>query len=175
MIRIRVYRGEAGFTLLETLVVLAIISLATVAAIPYLVKSGRRQRLVGAAHEIQQSLLAARMRAVRANQNASLLITAAAPGQGSHELDTIAPDNSPAPTPPPVNKSYLPASDVEFVTLPLNNKVTFGGDGRVIAPPAPTPGVITVQGPVGSTTLNQVTIRANSTGRIEVVTPAVWQ
>lgn len=164
-----------GFTLMETLVVVAIIGLATVVAIPYLVKSSRRQRLTSAAHEIQQSLLAARMRAVRANQNASLFITAASGSQVSHELDTIAPDNSPAPTPVPVNKAYIPANAVEFVTLPANNKVTFGGDGRVVAPPAPTPGIITVQGPVGSTTLNQVTIRANSTGRIEVVTPAVWQ
>ena len=175
MIRAHADPGEWGFTLMETLVVVAIIGLATVVTIPYMVKASRRQRLVGAAHEIQQSLLAARMRAVRANQNASLLITAAAPGQASHELDTIAPDNSPAPTPPPVNKAYLPASAVEFVALPLNNKITFSGEGRVIAPPAPTPGLITVQGPVGSATLNQVTIRANSTGRIEVVTPAVWQ
>jgi type II secretory pathway pseudopilin PulG len=164
-----------GFTLMETVVVVAIIGLATVVAIPYFAKTSRRQRLVGAAHEIQQSLLAARMRAVRANQNASLLITPAAAGEAVHELDTIAPDIPPGPPPPPVNKSYLPASALEFVALPLNNKVTFGGDGRVIAPPPPAPGIITVQGPVGSPVLNQVTIRANSTGRIEVVTPAVWQ
>lgn len=164
-----------GFTLLETLIVIAIIGLATVVAIPYFASVSRRQRLVSAAHEIQQSLLAARMRAVRANQNTSLLITAAAPGGAVHELDTIAPDNPPAPLPPPVVKSYLPANALEFVTLPANNKVTFGGDGRVIAPPAPTPGVIVVQGPVGSPILNQVTIRANSTGRIQVVTPAVWK
>jgi prepilin-type N-terminal cleavage/methylation domain-containing protein len=175
MIPARVFRGATGFTLMETLVVVAIIGLATVVAIPYLARTSRRQRLVGAAHEIQQSLLAARMRAVRANQNTSLLITAAAPGEVVHELDTIAPDNPPAPPPPPVGKAYISASALAFVTLPVNNKVTFGGDGRVIAPPAPTPGVITVQGPVGSPVLNQVTIRVNSTGRIEVVTPAVWQ
>ena len=81
MIRVRVFRGAMGFTLLETLIVIAIIGLATVVAIPYFASISRRQRLVSAAHEIQQSLLAARMRAVRANQNTSLLITAAAPGE----------------------------------------------------------------------------------------------
>jgi prepilin-type N-terminal cleavage/methylation domain-containing protein len=165
-----------GFTLLETLVVIAIIGLAAVVAIPYFVRSSRRQQLVGAAHEIQQSLLAARMRAVRANQNTSLVIIPAIPATAAdHELDTVAPDNSPAPLPTPVLRTFLPASALQFVALPASNKVTFGGDGRVIAPPAPTPGVITVQGPVGSTLLNQVTIQANSTGRIQVVTPAVWQ
>lgn len=176
MIRVRVFRAAPGFTLLETLIVIAILGLATVVAIPYFLRTSRRQRLVGAAHEIQQSLLAARMRAVRANQNTSLVVIAATVSSGErHELDTVAPDNSPAPLPAPVGRSYLPADALEFVTLPTNNKVTFSSEGRVIAPPAPTPGVITVQGPVGSAVLNQVTIRASSTGRIEIVTPAVWQ
>lgn len=164
-----------GLTLMEVIFTMAFISLTTVLAVPYFAKVSRRQKLVGAAHEIQQSLLAARMRAVRANQNTSLVIVAAASADGQHELGTVAPDNSPLPTPTPVSRSYIPGSAVEFVTLPANNKVTFGGDGRMIAPPAPTPGIFTVRGPVGSTVLNQVTIRANSTGRIEVVTPAVWQ
>jgi Tfp pilus assembly protein FimT len=162
--------------MLETLVVVAIMSLMALVSIPYFVRLSRRQRLVASAHEIQQSLLAARMRAVRANQNTSLFITVAAPGDISHELDVVAPDTSPAPTPTPVGRSFLPANKVEFLALPLNNKVTFSGDGRVIAPPGPTPGaIITVQGPVGATVMNQVTIRANPTGKIEVVTPVAWQ
>ncbi|MGH9399086.1 MAG: pilus assembly FimT family protein, partial [Thermoanaerobaculia bacterium] len=162
-------------TLMETIIVVAIIGMAALVTIPYFAKLSRRQKLVSAAHEIQQSLLAARMRAVRANQNTSLFITVAAAGDVNHEIDIIAPDNSPAPTPTPVGKSYLPANQMEFVTMPAGNKVTFSGDGRVVAPPAPTPAIITVQGPVGGTLLNQVTIRAYPTGRIVVVTPVAWQ
>ncbi len=175
MIRVYLFRTARGFSILETLIVIAILGVIAVLSIPFLAKVGRRQRLIAASHEIQQSLLAARMRAVRANQNTTLLITAATPADSLHELDTIAPDNSPLPTPTPIGRSYIPSNAVEFVTLPANNKVTFGGDGRIIVPPAPTPGIITVQGPVGSTLMNQVTIRANSTGRIEIVTPTVWQ
>lgn len=175
MIRVRVLREASGFTLMETLVVIAIIGLATVVAIPYFSKVSRRQRIVSAAHEIQQSLLAARMRAVRANQNTSLVITAATGAEQDHHLDVVSPDNSPAPTPTPVVKGLIERNAVDFVVTPSNSKVTFSGQGRMISETVPTPAVITVQGPVGSPIVNQVTIRANSAGKIEVVTPAVWQ
>jgi prepilin-type N-terminal cleavage/methylation domain-containing protein len=175
MIRVRVLRASAGFTLAEIIVVVAIVGMAALVAIPYFATLSRRQRLVAAAHEIQQSLLAARMRAVRANQNTSLLITVAAPGDSQHEFDTITPDNPPAPPPPPVNKSYLPANAFLFVTTPTNSKVTFSSEGRMISETVPTPAIISVQGPVGGTIVNQVTIRTTSAGKVEVVTPAVWQ
>jgi len=171
----RVYASQKGFTLIEALVVMMILAMAAAVAIPFFVKISRRQRVVSASHEIQQTLLATRMRAVRANQNASLVIVPASGSASQHELDLVAPDNSPLPTPTPVNITFLPANTVDFVTLPTNNKVTFGGDGRIISPPAPTPAIITVQGPVGSPVMNQVTIQANSAGKVQVVTPAVWQ
>lgn len=154
---------------------IAIIALAAAIAIPYFAKTSRRQRLVSAAHEIQASLLAARMRAVRANQNASLVVAAASGTEVDHHFDVVAPDTSPAPTPTPVVKGFLPANAFDFVRTPTNSKVTFSGDGRMISETAPTPAVITVQGPVGSPVLNQVTIRTSSSGKVEVVTPAVWQ
>ena len=173
MIRVRVFRGAMGFTLLETLVVIAIIGLATVVAIPYFNRLSRRQRLVSAAHEIQSSLMAARMRAVRNNLNASLVITLATGAEANHHLDLVV--HTPAPTPTPFLPGFLPRNAVEFVTTPTGSQVTFGADGRMISETVPTPAVITVQGPVGSPTMNQVTIRTSSNGKVQVVTPAVWQ
>jgi prepilin-type N-terminal cleavage/methylation domain-containing protein len=175
MIPARVDASERGFTILETLVVMVILAIVAAVTIPYFVRLARRQKLVAAAHEIQENLLATRMRAVRANQNASLVITAASGSESQHVLDLVAPDNSPTPTPTPVSKSFIPANSIAFVSLPLNNKVTFGSDGRFVSPPAPTPAVITVEGPVGSPVMNQITIQVNPSGKVQVVTPAVWQ
>ena len=160
---------------MELLVAILIIGLMSAIAIPYFMKASRRTRLMSAAHEIQQSLLAARMRAVRANQVTSLVLTAALPTENDHHLDMVVPDTSPAPTPTPVNKGLLPSNSFSFVVTPTNSKVTFGGDGRMTSEPAPTPAIVTIQGPVGAPVLNQVTIRTNSRGKVEVVTPSVWQ
>jgi prepilin-type N-terminal cleavage/methylation domain-containing protein len=175
MVPKRVYASQKGFTLIEALVVMLILAMLAAVTIPAFVRMSRRQRVVSAAHEIQQSLLATRMRAVRANQNASLVVVPASGAQSQHELDLIAPDNSPAPTPTPVSTTFIPINSIGFVSLPLNNKVTFSGDGRIVSPPAPTPAIITVQGPPGAAVMNQVTIQANSSGKVQVVTPAVWQ
>jgi prepilin-type N-terminal cleavage/methylation domain-containing protein len=175
MIRLRLFRGQRGYTLIELLVSVVIIGLAAAIAIPYFGKIANRQKLISAAHEIQSSLLAARMRAVRANQKTSLVFTAASGTEANHHLDTVVPDNSPAPTPTPVNYGLLPANAFAFVTTPTNGKVTFSSEGRMISETVPTPAIITVRGPVGAPIMNQVTIRTTSAGKVQVVTPAVWQ
>jgi prepilin-type N-terminal cleavage/methylation domain-containing protein len=164
-----------GFSLVELVVVVAILGLVAAAAAPWLVRIGRRTRLRSAAAEIQSSLLAARMRAVKRNQPASVFIVPAGTGS-THEIDTIeAEPPAPTPTPNPVNRVLVAASTVRFVSLPPGQKITFDGNGRRIGPPPPTPGEIVVEGPVGGGSVNQITIRTSLTGRVEVVTPAVWQ
>lgn len=174
MIRVRVFREASGFTLMETIVVVAIIGLATVVAVPYFSKLSRRQRLVSVAHEIQSSLMAARMRAVNYNRSVSFVITEATGAEELHRLqaDPVVPLPTPAPAP---MIAWIKRSEVSFVATPTPGKVTFSADGRMISETAPTSAIITVQGPVGSPITNQVQIRTNSSGKVEVVTPAVWQ
>lgn len=143
-------------------------------ATPWFVKLHQRNQIKSAAREIQTTLLAARMKAVRRNQRVSVVISSVNP---PIEFQTIEPA-PPAPTPTPVPPLLqLPAGAAQFVATPAapGGTVTFGGDGRLANFTAPTPAVLTVEGPVGSNRMNQITIRTTSGGRVEVVTPTVWQ
>lgn len=154
----------------------ALIALVALAATPWISRLSRRSALGSAVGEIQSTLLAARMRAVQRNAPASVLVVTAAPSASAHSLQTIEPD-PPAPTPTPIpSRSLAISSDaVTFISLPAAGKVTFDGNGRRIFPAGGAPADIVVEGPTSSAVRNQVTIRTTLTGRVEVVTPAVWQ
>jgi prepilin-type N-terminal cleavage/methylation domain-containing protein len=170
-------RGEAeGFSLVELLAVVAVIAICAVIAAPWLSKMGRRNALGSAASEIQTTLLAARMRAVRLNAPASVLVVTAGPASSSHDVQTIEPDPpAPTPTPKPARSLSISSETVTFIALPATGKVTFDGNGRRIFPAGGAPADIVVEGPTSSAVRNQVTIRTTLTGRVEVVTPTVWQ
>jgi prepilin-type N-terminal cleavage/methylation domain-containing protein len=169
-------RDADGFSLIELLVVAAIMALCALIATPWLFRMSRRSAVGGAASEIQSTLLAARMRAVRLNAPASVVVVTAGPTLAAHTLQTIEPD-PPAPTPTPMPARLLTISSeaITFVSLPATGKVTFDGNGRRIFPAGGAPADIVVEGPTASTLRNQVTIRTTLTGRVEVVTPTVWQ
>ncbi len=169
-------RPQAGFSLLEMLIVIALIAIVTGLGLPYLQKVSRRNQIRSAASEIQTTLLAARMRAVRGNRATSVFVTTATVLQTTHLLDTISPDPpAPTPTPLPAAKLNLPTRYLAFLTLPTGNKITFDGNGRVIAPAPPLSADILIEGPPGAPDRNQITIRTSSSGKIEVVTPVVWR
>ena len=174
---VRCIRKDRGYSLVEMLVVLAIIASLALIAVPWFYKIAQRQALKSAAFEVQTTLLAARMKAVKLNQPVSVAINStAAPVQ----LQTIEP---PPPAPTPTNAPALLTLPVNAATLyatPIvaGGVVTFTGDGRVnMAPtPLPTPGAweYVLQGPVGAPTPNQVKIQAWPNGRVVVVTPKDW-
>jgi len=156
------------------MIVLALMAMMALIATPWFIKLHQRNQIKSAAREIQTTLLAARMKAVRRNQQVSVVIASVTP---PIEFTTIEP-NPPAPTPTPVPQQLvLPGRAAQFVATPAapGGTVTFGGDGRLANFTNPTPAVITVEGPVGSTRMNQITIRTTSGGRVEIVTPTAWQ
>jgi prepilin-type N-terminal cleavage/methylation domain-containing protein len=174
MSRLRAVSASDGFTFAEILIVLAIMAMMALISVPWFVKLAQRNQLKSAAREIQSTLMAARMRAVKRNQNTSVLIATAGPTEDRHTLDTIEADPpAPTPTPLPITKFSIPNQNIAFTSLPSGGKITFGGDGRMT-----TPGVTTdvvFRGISGATALNQLTIRTHPNGRVEVITPVAWQ
>jgi prepilin-type N-terminal cleavage/methylation domain-containing protein len=165
-----------GFSLVELLVVMALIAMVSLVGIPWFVKIAQRNELKSAAREVQTTLLAARVRAVNRNRPVSVLITSLGP---PIQLQTVEPP-PPAPTPTrlPVNLT-LPAKSARLFETPsvAGGAIAFGGDGRLASPPVNqlTPGYqYVLEGPVGATTPNRITIKADTSGRVTVVTPVDW-
>jgi len=159
--------------MIELVIVVALIAIMSLVAAPWFVRLAKRNQIKSAALEIETTLLAARMKAVKRNQPVSVVISSNVPPL---EFQTIEP-NPPAPTPTPVPGILkIPGSAAQFYATPASTggTVTFGGDGRLVNFTAPTPAVYSVEGPVGATNMNRIEIRVNSGGRVEV-TPTVWQ
>jgi prepilin-type N-terminal cleavage/methylation domain-containing protein len=170
-------RSDRGFSFVELLVVMAILAAVSLVGIPWFLKISQRNALKSAAREVQTTLLAARIKAVKRNRPVNVLITSLGPPV---ELQTVEP-NPPAPTPThvPVNLT-LPAQAARLYETPnaAGGTVTFGGDGRLVNPPLnPTPGfglAYTLEGPVGAPTPNRIRINADPSGRVTVITPVNW-
>jgi prepilin-type N-terminal cleavage/methylation domain-containing protein len=175
MLHLKSIRRDRGFSLIELLVVMGIIGALSLVAVPWFVKIMRRNELKSAAREVQTTLLAARVKAVNRNRPISVVISSVGP---PIQLQTVEP-NPPAPTPTrvPVNLT-LPSKAARLYETPTvaGGIVTFGGDGRLVNPPLqPTPGLqYILEGPIGASTPNRITIKADSNGRVAVVTPVDW-
>ncbi len=171
-------RGRAGFSLVELLVVVALMAMAALVGVPWFVRISQRSQLRSDAYEIQAALMAARMGAIKRNSPASVTITVATGAQDSHEIDTVyaAIPDPPPPTPTPVPyspKFMVPVHHLAFIQTPAGGVITFRSDGTLQAPPFPTPGVIVVAGPPPNN-LNQITIQADPSGHVRVITPVTW-
>lgn len=176
MFRSRGMRRNRGFSLVELLVVMGIMAALALVAIPWFTKISQRNALKSSAREIQTTLLAARMKAVRRNQPVSVAITPGPPV----ELLTIEPQ-PPAPTPTiPAPRIELPVNAAALFATPIapGGILTFSGDGRVplTVTPLATPGAYeyVLRGPVGAPTPNTITVQVWPNGRVVVVTPVNW-
>jgi prepilin-type N-terminal cleavage/methylation domain-containing protein len=170
-------RRSRGFTLVEILVVMAILAALSLVAIPWFMKLSQRYALKSGAREIATTLAAARMTAVKLNQPVSVVLLSITP---PIQIAIIEPA-PPAPTPTKVPQLLiLPQNAVRMFQTPSSagGTITFGGDGRLSAPvlPALTPNaVMIVDGPVNSSPRNQIQILTSAAGRVQVVTPVDWQ
>lgn len=167
-----------GFTMLELLIVLAIMGILAAVGIPWFMKVMQRQRLKAAVHEIQTTLAAARMTAVKLNAPVSVAIVSTTP---PIQFQVVEPA-PPAPTPTlPSRFVSLDANAVRFVSTPnsTGGAVVFGGDGRLmVTPPLSvlTPSLqMVVEGPANGPVRNQIKIDTNAAGAVRITTPVDWQ
>ena len=164
--------------MMELLVVLAIVGLMAAAGIPWFMKVMQRQALKAAAHEIQTTLAAARMTAVKLNSPVSVAIVSTTPPISFQVIEPA----PPAPTPTIGPKMViLNANAVRFVATPKSTggSIVFGGDGRLqVTPPlsATTPALrMIVEGPANGPVRNQIQIDTQASGAVRIITPVDWQ
>jgi prepilin-type N-terminal cleavage/methylation domain-containing protein len=180
MFRSKGMRRDRGFSLAELLAVMGIMAALALVAIPWFNKISQRNALKSSARDIQTTLLAARMKAVKRNQPVSVAINTLGPPV---ELLTIEPQ-PPAPTPTiPAPRIELPVNAATLFATPIapGGMITFAGDGRVplTVTPVPTPGgpgayQYILKGPVGVINPNTVIVEVYPNGRVVVVTPTNW-
>jgi prepilin-type N-terminal cleavage/methylation domain-containing protein len=176
MFRSTFTRRNRGFSLIELVVVMGIMAALALVAIPWFTKISQRSALKSAAREVQTTLLAARMKAVKRNQNVSVAIT-----PGPPVVLAIVEPQPPAPTPTSAPQYLaLPPRSAFMYSTPIapSGVIPFAGDGRIplVVTPLATPGAYeyVLRGPVGVATPNEVKVQVWPNGRVVVVTPTDW-
>ena len=165
-------RRERGFSIVELLIVMAILGILALAAAPWFAKISQRNELKSAGSELAITLAAARMRAVKRNLPARVVITRDTGSMGFHRVETF---EEVVPTPIKVAETRIsarvdfppntpPPYPVQYATN--STVVTFGPDGRV-----QNEAVFTIHGPRGSGTPNDLPVLVATNGKIEVLKP----
>jgi prepilin-type N-terminal cleavage/methylation domain-containing protein len=179
MVHSKFGRGTRGFTLVEMLLVLAIIAAIALVTIPWFVKISQRNLVKSSASQIQITLAAARMRAVKRNLPARVNIIPAAGPITVHVLETW----EMTAVPRLVDRLEI-TPRVEFTNLLTNfpsSDIVYSGEGRVVsvcnepvAPPAGEPCELEISGPVGNPSANVVRVLVQPSGRLGVKYPTNW-
>jgi len=163
----RSQRRESGYSMIELLVVMAILAMMALIAIPWFYKISQRNIVKSAGREVATSLAAARMRAVKRNLPAEVLITRPSGTQPSTLIETF---EMIQPTPLKVGEAHI--SNVDFPIAgthypqPGGMLIRFGPDGRTT-----TPATFTLRGPVGAGIQNDLPVSTSANGRIAVLGP----
>jgi prepilin-type N-terminal cleavage/methylation domain-containing protein len=169
-------RRNEGFSLLELMIVMGILAILALAIAPWFAKISQRNQVRSASQEVALSLQAARMRAVKRNLPASVVIT---PPTGPNQYNRIETFENVVPTPIKVGEVRLthlitfPSGAGEYYSQPtIPITVTFGPDGRLQTPaPGATTQHVTIRGVIGAPVTNDLPIRIGAAGTIRVLKP----
>jgi prepilin-type N-terminal cleavage/methylation domain-containing protein len=172
-------RGSLGFTLIETLIVILLIGIASVIVMPYIQSTIRHEKLRSSVREVYSIILAARMQAVKRNTRAIVAFDLP-----NHRVYSWAEDlpfdfvytNTEtklaeyevpryiyfrfAPVGLAVDSQSAVAFDTYAGNAALVDMVIYQGDGTLLAPQGPSsgpplrPGTLTASVPNGSVNCN---------------------
>ncbi len=149
---------------------MAIMGILALAAAPWFAKISQRNQIKSAAQQLAITLQAARMRAVKRNLPARVVVTRATGSQGFNLVETF---EQTVPTPIKVSEVQLTAL-VDFPPTigggypysPNPVQMIFGPDGRCTSPDT-----FTIRGVVGAGTTNDLPVQVSGNGKIEVLGP----
>jgi prepilin-type N-terminal cleavage/methylation domain-containing protein len=165
---------ERGYSFIELLVVLVLISLVALAGAPWFFKVAQRNKLKSAAHEFSITLAAARMRAVKRNLPAQVIVTRATSTTPYHIVETF---EQTTPTATKVGELQM-SSEVDFplgpfpLPVPYDDQpaglsITFLPDGRVQGATDTT--VFNIRGVRNAGVTNDLPVIVAMNGKVEVL------
>ena len=183
------YHSQSGFTLLDTLIVIAVLGILTAVSVPSLSAVGQRMKLGQGQREVEREMQTARLKAVTANRRMRVrfncpsarayrmveVIGTAADDAANRCAETtypaVAPDNNPLTRPNfdgplrylPQDVSFGSAASLEFAP---DGTVKYLTAGNYVAVPDPNGTAITLT-KVGMTDVAKITV--NRLGKVQVV------
>lgn len=176
-------RRQGGFSLVELMIVVAIIAALALVGAPWFAKIGQRGQVKKAGQELALTFAAARMRAVKRNLSARVVIT---PQDATNAYNLVETFEETQPTPTKVGevrispRILIPASPPSpWPAQPCPTSATcppyvliFGPDGRLTSALTGEREVtVTLRGVVGAAITNDLPVQVVSTGKVEVLKP----
>lgn len=169
-------RREAGFSLPEMLIIVAIVASVSAVAVPQLMSAAQRYRTTSGAREVASQIRAARLAAVTTNRQIIVRFNCPVARAyrfievtGDPAIDNLALADRCAQAPPDADPATLPNADGQLSFLPETVTFTATQDLRIGTTGLVTPlagGLPAVIGVTNGAMVGQVTVSA--TGRVQV-------